>query len=228
MGELIEFDYTKKGKQDTKMCREQIKLIVNRHTVQAGGKKEYFVADAIQIADEILSVYTNKPFGATPIFQVIKDFDFEAYNSDLDDFDEGRISGIIKVNGDTKELYNTDKIIITNVNDPFSHQRFVAAHELGHYIMDCLGDSKYLDSNILFEETYKYNSHQDKKEKCADQFAAELLMPTKKFVYRYNLASKAYFGNKKKIVEYLADYFQVKPQSIEKRVKEILLQEYTE
>ena len=42
MGKLIKFDYTKKGKQDTKMCREQIKLIVNRHTVQAGGQKGVF------------------------------------------------------------------------------------------------------------------------------------------------------------------------------------------
>lgn len=34
MGKLIRFDYAKKGKQDKKMCREQIKLIVNKHTVQ--------------------------------------------------------------------------------------------------------------------------------------------------------------------------------------------------
>lgn len=228
MGKLIRFDYAKKGKQDKKMCREQIKLIVNKHTVQKRSKNEYYVADAIQIAEEILAVYMDKPFGATPIFQVIRDFDFEVCNSDLNNFDEGGISGIIKVNGNTKDFYGTDKIIITNMNDPISHQRFVAAHELGHYIMDCLGDSKYLDPNILFEEKYKYNSHQDKKEKCADQFAAELLMPTKKFVYRYNVASKAYFGNKKKIVEYLADYFQVKPKSIEKRVKEILLERCAE
>ena len=136
MGKLIRFDFAKKGKQDKKMCREQIKLIVNKHTVQKRSKNEYYVADAIQIAEEILAVYMDKPFGATPIFQVIRDFDFEVCNSDLNNFDEGCISGIIKVNGNTKDFYGTDKIIITNMNDPISHQRFVAAHELGHYIMD--------------------------------------------------------------------------------------------
>lgn len=41
MGKLIRFDYAKKGKQDKKMCREQIKLIVNKHTVQKRSKNEY-------------------------------------------------------------------------------------------------------------------------------------------------------------------------------------------
>jgi Zn-dependent peptidase ImmA (M78 family) len=226
MGKIIKIDGKKKGNQNTNMYKEKMEKIIKCYTVESGkGRKEYCIADAIQIADEILDIYSKESFAATPIVRIIKDFGFLIYNSDLDKLNENGVSGIIEVNGQTKDIYSNDKIIVTNCNDPNEHQRFVAAHELGHYIMHCLGDSKYLDKNILFKETYVYNSHQDKKEKCADQFAAQLLMPKKKFVYRYAKAVQDFNGERERVIKYLSDYFQVKKESVEKRVKEILLEE---
>ena len=103
--------------------------------------------------------------------------------------------------------------------------RFVAAHELGHYLFDCLGNPKYRDANCLFTETYPKNNHNSEKEIRADRFAAELLMPHDLFKKQYINArdDKKYnpFGSQAFIIEYLAKYFRVKKSSVIKRIGEV-------
>ena len=145
-------------------------------------------------------------------------------------YPQDNVSGVIYINGRTQEIYHIDKIIFTNSFDPIEHQRFVMAHELGHYLFDYLCSSRYVDNEDFFEETYKkgeYN-HNILKEKIADRFAAELLMPTDLFIEQYRYASCVDLDNSEIfrtyfIKEYLARFFNVKRSSIEKRIQEVLL-----
>lgn len=222
MGEIIKIEDRRKWIPEDKKHKENLSEITNKYTIDDIKKKDYCIIDAILIAEEILGIYSEEVFAATPIIRIIQNFDFMIYNSDLSNLQDGRISGVMEVNGRTKELYGADKVIITNCIDPIEQQRFVAAHELGHYIMDCLGDPQYLNLNHLYRETYRSGEKINKKERRADQFAAELLMPKKKFVYRYMVAVNQCNGNKEETYKYLSEYFQVKIESVEKRIQEIL------
>ncbi|KAI4445147.1 hypothetical protein C823_007654 [Eubacterium plexicaudatum ASF492] len=110
-----------------------------------------------------------------PIVKIVKAFNFKTYTETLSD----KLSGDIYINGDTKQKYGHNKIILVNKNEPFFHQRFVIAHELAHYLFDFLGKDKYHDSIIKFSDTYYKNQHETPEEKRANRFAASLLMPEK-------------------------------------------------
>lgn len=58
--------------------------------------------------------------------------------------------------------------IYVNILEPYKRQRFTKAHEIGHFVLGH-GESD--------REDYTINS--DIKERAANQFAAELLMPEK-------------------------------------------------
>ena len=60
--------------------------------------------------------------------------------------------------------------IIFNVNDSAPRQRFTIAHELGHHVLGH-GTSPRDTSNMLTSSTGNW------KERAANQFAAEILMP---------------------------------------------------
>lgn len=58
-------------------------------------------------------------------------------------------------------------IIGVNENHPATRQRFTIAHELGHYLLDH-------DHQAIFDDVF---DKPDNKEREANKFAAELLMP---------------------------------------------------
>ena len=66
--------------------------------------------------------------------------------------------------------------IWVNPYDPEVRQRFTLAHELGHYVNDILVDGKDKVSDT--PETLYRNGSDDPKEVRANNFAADLLMPT--------------------------------------------------
>ena len=71
--------------------------------------------------------------------------------------------GNIYVGGTTKKLYGHDKIIIARKMRTLLTGRFIIAHELGHYLMDCVGSSleknpkdclhKHIQKKIMVPET---------------------------------------------------------------------------
>lgn len=154
---------------------------------------------------------------STPINRIAEDFGIIPYR--VNEFQED-ISGVIYVGGTTQKIYGSDKVILVDKNEPHKHQRFVIAHEIAHYLFDCLSDAKYNDSRYLFEETYPKKNHDSPKEFRADRFAAELLMPTEFFIKQYNLAVEEK-NNYMFTVRYLSDFFETKISSIEKRIREV-------
>lgn len=131
------------------------------------------------------------------------------------------MSGVIYAGGRTMAAYGSDAIIFTDDMEPYGHQRFVAAHELGHYLFDYIGNPQRLHGERTFAENYPRSNHSSDKETRADRFAAALLMPAGRFRQQYNEAM-AYSSNRIYTVKYLARYFQVKESSVEKRIYEVL------
>ena len=194
---------------------ELLKWIEERNRNGEGYSKK----DIIKIADEILDeikCYSRR--GATPIVKIARQFDFKTYKETL----SKDKSGDIYVNGDTEQKYQNSKVIIVNNKEDLFHLRFVIAHELAHYLFDFLGNDKYEDTDITFTEPYTRDQHETEKEKRANVFAAELMMPEELFVKQYDIAKSAK-NNHVFIVTYLSRFFETSIDSIERRIKEVVL-----
>lgn len=176
--------------------------------------------DVTRIARKILAELENEGYYnrmSTPIFRIIEEFGIKLYVTSF--LDEG-ISGVIYANGTTKDGFGFDKVILMDEDEQLEHRRFVAAHELGHYLFDCLCEEKYDNKNILFCETYPKCNHESDKETRADLFAAELLMPEILFVEKYDdVMDKT--KDIKFTIDFLSKYFKTKPSSIKKRIREV-------
>lgn len=209
---VIRFNLYNRGKKDM-----SIEKIVSSLKKKNKDGYVYSIEDIKKIATDILDnigYYSSR--GATPIVKIASEFEFKTYKETLKD---GR-SGDIHINGDTKEKYNHDKIILVNKNDEYFHQRFVVAHELAHYLFEFLGNPEYQNVNKAFTDTYCKDHHEKEEEKRANIFAAEIMMPEKLFVQQYNIASKEN-NNRMFIVMYLSRFFETSIESIEKRLTEV-------
>lgn len=184
--------------------------------------------DAAAFADEILQIANSDPeLNQTRNLSMEKlcdKFGIKVYKSaDL----KQKVSGKIFAYGTTKDVYKHDVVIISNSNEQFEHRRFVIAHELGHYLFDCIGNPQYQGESKVFCETYIHSadSHEELKERRADRFAAELLLPIARVKENYIAIAKSSDGQifgRDYVVNQLAQYFQVKVTTIERRLKEIL------
>ena len=182
---------------------------------------EYTPQRAAEISDVILQMASSIDYNnesATPIIKIIKGFGIDVRRAKR--MQDG-ISGVIYAGGNTKKVYSSDKIIFTDNNEPFEHQRFVMAHELAHYLFDYIRNPSCRDSGKTFAETYPRKNHNSQREIRANRFAAELLMPINLFIKQYNYAMDK-SKNRIYTIKYLARYFQVKEASVEKRIYEVL------
>ena len=178
---------------------------------------EYSLGEMRDIANNILKdVHNYSGRCATPIVRIAKSFDFKTYRENLKE------SGDININGDTKRKYVHDKVILVNKDEELFHQRFVVAHELAHYLFDFLGNPDYENTDVLFAESYiKDQQPKTSREKRANTFAAEIMMPNDLFIRQYNIA-KCEESNHMFIIMYLSRYFETSIDSIEKRIGEVL------
>ena len=171
------------------------------------------------IALKILTVLGYRSTNtATPIVKIVKQFGFKAYAEQIND---RNLSGDISINGNTKNLYNHDKVIIVNNMDEKSHQRFVTAHELAHYLFDFLGNPDYTDTTKKFNAAYYKDKHDTADEKRANRFAAAILMPKDLFIKQYNVA-KSVDSSRLFITVYLSRFFETSISSIERRILEVM------
>lgn len=85
------------------------------------------------------------------------------------------VQGIIAVDKSKNSLLNSGSNMVIAVNDSLdkSKQRFIIAHELGHYIL-----RENQEAPIF---AHRETSRESEQESDADYFAACLLMPTKSF-----------------------------------------------
>ena len=181
-------------------------------------KHQYSLEEIEATADTLLDMFEcySKP-GATPIVNIVTNFGFKAYKETL----HNQLSGDISINGDTKEKYGHNKIILVNEADELFHQRFVAAHELAHYLFDFLGNPDYKDDSKIFSDSYYKNCHASPEEQRANRFAASILMPKKLFVEQYELAER--LDNRKVFtLMYLSRFFETPMNSIVLRIREVM------
>lgn len=187
--------------------------------------KEYTIADAEKLAGDVLHVLKlKKDEMPIPAIRIAKEFGLDVLEEpEL----EEHLSGNIYINGTTKDVYGTDKVIVVKQPEKKSqkyyfHQRFVIIHELAHYLIDYLGSDISKNKNLLFTEAYPEGGHESPKERRADRFAAELLMPTSHFRERYVHAMEESDSNLFYTIRYLSKYFEVKESCIEKRIQEVI------
>lgn len=111
---------------------------------------------------------------------------------------------------------NTQKVILVNPDISKEKQLFTIAHEIGHHFLHEKDKDLYYKNNSLRE---------DKLEKEADDFAADILMPENivrslyHLMHSYDLPLKEnvimenfmkYFGVTKKVVEYRLKRLELK------------------
>lgn len=215
MSNIIKFKINRRNEMIT-----MFDTLLNRLEENNKRGHKYSLSEINTITQEIISMVPYYPkAGSTPIVRIAKDFNFKTYKEVLDD---NNLSGDININGDTLAKYGHKQVILVNKNDELFHQRFVVAHELGHYLFDYLGNSKYADDeNIKFSDTYYKNQHETLEEKRANRFAADIMMPKELFIKQYNIARNA-DSNRLFAIIYLSRFFETSMESIEKRIMEVL------
>jgi Zn-dependent peptidase ImmA (M78 family) len=73
-------------------------------------------------------------------------------------------------------LVPRDRLILINADEPVERQRFTVAHEIGHWVVHC--GARTGTTNATLCRAVSQESHTDLREREADSFGAELLMPT--------------------------------------------------
>lgn len=213
MGAIIEFDHAPK-KRGENMYEELVR------NLEESPATNYVVRDAEKLADQVLMDGNYfETVGPVPVVKIVKAFGFEAYTEPNIPKD---ISGNIFIGGTTKKVYDADKVIIVGDDEVLAHQRFIIAHELGHYLMDYIGNMQYADNKKLFSKAYQKENHDSSEELRADRFAAELLMPKVSFKAKYINAMKRYNYDQRLAVSYLASFFEVKESCIIRRISEVM------
>lgn len=102
------------------------------------------------------------------------------------------------------------KMIFVNASETSERKRFTIAHELGHVMLHA-GDGNVVD----YRQQMEYGAEAGPKEREANQFAAELLMPRNVFEALWN----AYGGK----VASVAEQLQVSKPAAAVRAKELRL-----
>ena len=174
-------------------------------------KKKYTALEVEHLADSIL--IENNPaelVAPTPIVKIVSDFRFKAFK--IENLGED-ISG---------KVFHHDKVIVVQAKEELYHQRFIIAHELGHYLLDYIGNPTFEDPKKLFSKTYIKAEHESFEDILADKFAAELLMPSRLFLQKYINIMDYSRNNIVFTVTYLSVFFEVKKEKIIKRIAEII------
>ena len=210
MGNLITFpNKAKSTKLDTTIKEPYQDLVSNLQSNLAVNPEE--------LADTILKIgnYFNIQ-APPPIVNIAQDFGFSVFLQPNMNPNE---SGNIYFAGTTANYYHSNKVIIVSDQIEYFHQRFIVAHELGHYLMDYLNNPEYSNNpKKLFTKPYYNNKQNDSQ---ADKFAAELLMPQHLFARQYIKAVERYY-DRCYTMSYLSSFFKVTKSLIKRHIKEII------
>lgn len=187
-------------------------------SLQHNPANNYGINEAERLAGQVLEIRGHE-VGATPIVRIAKDIGFVTFKEKNMPKD---ISGNIFVGGTTKDIYDANEVIVVDEDEEYAHQRFIIAHELGHYLMDYLGSEDSMNPGILFSRAYPKFNHDSAEEIRADRFAAELLMPTKLFRRLYLRAMDASDDDLEYTVSFLTKYFKTKRSNVKGRLSEVV------
>lgn len=113
---------------------------------------KYVVREAGSLADEILELEELSSKSAPiPIVKIASDFGIKTYKASNMPND---ISGNIFIGDTTEKDYGADKVIIVGEDEVLSHQRFIIAQELAHYLMDYIGSDYCKNKENVFTRAY--------------------------------------------------------------------------
>lgn len=147
-----------------------------------------------------------------PIVAILKSLGFNIYVSDMP---SPNISGFIIIDSELQNVYGTDRIVSVSKHDDLSRQRFVLAHEFGHFLFD------YNENNDeTYFDTYDFIKSDKEKEFIPSKFAAELLMPSELFEEKRQKLS-INEQSETDVVEQLMYNFGVNKKSVLKRYNEL-------
>ena len=184
-----------------------------REEIQSRNKeKKYDVNEMPEVAQMILDRLGIEEV-PIPIVAIMKSLNFQVVAGELKD----EISGIIGIDDDLAKNFKSSKVIAINNKDNVGHQRFTMAHELAHYLFDF-----DVSNQIVYYNTYNTFEDENEEERRANYFAANLLMPEKKFKKEFdNVVIK---NNLYVTVEKLSQIFQVSGEAVRRRISELSLQ----
>ena len=175
-------------------------------------EKKYDVNEMPEVAQMILDRLGIEEV-PIPIVAIMKSLNFQVVAGELKD----EISGIIGIDDDLAKNFKSSKVIAINNKDNVGHQRFTMAHELAHYLFDF-----DVSNQIVYYNTYNTFEDENEEERRANYFAANLLMPEKKFKKEFdNVVIK---NNLYVTVEKLSKIFQVSGEAVRRRISELSLQ----
>jgi len=226
---IIDFTQCYTDKRGKKMYEQ---IIIELEEKRARNE-DFSLSDAEKIAAQILTMtpdYVGTDF--TPIVKISQNFGFHTYKTDLNDKNNKawnaterddshrKLMGNIFVGGkETEEAFEHDKVIVVDEKESLFQQRFVTAHELAHYLFECVGNHIFRDKQ--YQAAYFENNHNTPEERLANRFAACILMPRKLFISKYNYAREV-VDNRLFAITYLSKFFKTSTASIELRIKEVL------
>lgn len=206
-------EITQKEKEDLDI--EDLDLdLIKTHYGHLG--KDNFNSEEIELAAyQILKkngyyYYRN----SIPIVKVANKFGLPVIQENLDYYYPKNI----RINGDTKYLYNNNKVILVEKGKHLYDRRFYVAHELAHYLFDYPNDPSFKTKD-LFEDNFIQNENFI-AEKRADKFAISILMPVNLFYKQLQIA-KNYFVDDFLINTYLSRFFEVPLETVLFRMKEV-------
>ena len=165
-------------------------------------EKKYDVNEMPEVAQMILDRLGIEEV-PIPIVAIMKSLNFQVVAGELKD----EISGIIGIDDDLAKNFKSSKVIAINNKDNVGHQRFTMAHELAHYLFDF-----DVSNQIVYYNTYNTFEDENEEERRANYFAANLLMPEKKFKKEFdNVVIK---NNLYVTVEKLSQIFKVSGEAV--------------
>lgn len=147
------------------------------------------------------------------VIEVAKKLGFVVGNAGLSEDVDGFI--IVDENKGNILGIDTNKLIGVNASKELAWKRFIIAHEIGHYILHY---DKEKDNGMYAHREHKKGKNEIENE--ADFFAANLLMPRKKFRNKYNELKKKDLSTDE-IILLLADKFTVTQPMTKRRFEEL-------
>lgn len=103
-----------------------------------------------------------------PVVQIAHNVGLEIYDTDMRKVGNSFPSGILTT-------MEGKWVIILNNQDSWTRKRFTIAHEIGHFLLH--RGKKFIDHFSAGETFYRGNEQDEKLEREANFFAANLLMP---------------------------------------------------
>lgn len=198
-------------------------------------RKDYegLVKKPIEVKLNAMQGYVDRLFqdgdiGVNPPIPIVKIAEKMGFSVFEKRFDRRELSGIIAIDSDLKDhkIYQTDRVVCVNSEDSSSHRRFTIAHELAHYIFDFDEQNK-----ITYYDAYITDEADSDKERVANRFAAELLMPKANFEKDFEklFKNKIQPRSMNEVIAELMEKYAAPSTAVQRRILELdLLQEWPE